>query len=74
MTLFKTITQGGQVHIHQLHMLKQILVAGAVVALIAGTGHFTWKSFNLPSAGWRVLREVTWAKFMVAINPAENHK
>lgn len=74
MALFKTITQGGQVHIHQLHMLKQIVSAGIIVALITGSGFFVVKSLNLPSAGWRVLSEVTWARFMVATNPAENHK
>lgn len=36
MTFMKTITQGGQVHIHQLRMLKQILIAGSLAALIGG--------------------------------------
>jgi len=74
MALFKTITQGGQVHIHQLHMLKQILVAGFVVAFIAGGGYFLWKSVNLPSSAWRVVSETYWARFMVDTNPSENHQ
>ena len=73
MPLIKTITQGGQVHIHQLRMLKQIVIAGSVVALVSGAGCFVWKAQNLPKHNWRMASEVWWARFMIATNPVENH-
>lgn len=74
MAFFKTMTQGGQVHIHQLRMLKQIVVAGLVASLIIGGGYFGWKCMNLPGYAWRMTYEVYWAKFMVVTNPDSNHK
>ncbi|MBA3814739.1 MAG: type IV secretion system DNA-binding domain-containing protein [Alphaproteobacteria bacterium] len=73
MAFVKTITQGGQVHIHQLRMLKQILIAGSVVAFVSGVGCFVWKAQNLPHRDWRMFYETYWAKFMVATNPVGNH-
>lgn len=74
MTFFKTMTQGGQVHIHQLRMLKQILIAGCIAALLAGAGSFIWKSSTLPVYGWQILRETYWAQFMLTTVPEEKHK
>lgn len=68
------MTQGGQVHIHQLRMLKQILIAGGIAALLAGAGNFFWKSYELPSHGWQILRETYWAQFMLATVPEEKHQ
>ncbi|MBA3814829.1 MAG: hypothetical protein H0X26_10195, partial [Alphaproteobacteria bacterium] len=73
MVFVKTITQGGQVHIHQLRMLKQILIAGSVVAFVSGLGCFVWKAQSLPKHDWRMFYEIYWAKFMVATNPVGNH-
>ncbi|HUX78538.1 MAG TPA: type IV conjugative transfer system coupling protein TraD [Alphaproteobacteria bacterium] len=73
MAFFKTITQGGQVHIHQLRMLKQILIAGIIVASVVGIGHFAWTSYQLPGYGWRVLSQTSWARFMLATNPTAKH-
>lgn len=74
MTFFKTMTQGGQVHIHQLRMLKQILIAGGIAALLLGAGNFFWKSYELPAYGWQILRETYWAQFMLTTVPEEKHK
>lgn len=74
MAFFKTITQGGQVHIHQLRMLKQILLTGGIAALIAGGGYFVWKAQSLSTHSRQMLYETTWAKFMVATTPEEKHK
>ncbi|OJW47882.1 MAG: hypothetical protein BGO67_03055 [Alphaproteobacteria bacterium 41-28] len=74
MPFIKTITQGGQVHIHQLRMLKQILIAGFVVAFIVGGGHFIWKSLLLPANDWRIAYETYWAKFLLTTVPSEKHK
>jgi hypothetical protein len=73
MAVVKTITQGGHVHLHQLRMLKQILIAGSAVALISATGCFIWKAQNLPKHDWRMFYETSWARFMLASNPVENH-
>ncbi len=72
--IFKTLTQGGQVHLHQLHMLKQIVVAGLVAALCVGGAYFGWKCYYIPSSSRQMAYEVYWAKFMVATNPSANHK
>jgi len=73
MSIFRTITQGGQVHIHQLHMLKQVVMAGLIVAFVVGVSCFSWKSCNFPTYEWRVLSQVTWAKFMISTTPSEQH-
>jgi len=74
MALFKTITQGGQVHIHQLRMLKQIFCAGCIASLVIGGGYFGWKCFNIPTHARQMAYETYWAKFMMATNPDVNHK
>ena len=74
MAFFKTMTQGGQVHIHQLRMLKQIFIVGFIAALLAGAGNFIWKGYGLPVYGWQTLRETYWAQFMLATVPEEKHK
>ncbi len=74
MTLFKTITQGGQVHIHQLVMLKQILVAGFIVAGVAGFGYVAYQCTLVPHHSWRSVYEVYWAKMMLATTPESQHK
>jgi type IV conjugative transfer system coupling protein TraD len=72
--MFKTITQGGQVHIHQLLMLKQVLVVGGVVACMVAGGYFAWESRSLPTHTWRMAYETYWAKFMLSTVPEEKHK
>lgn len=73
MAIVKTITQGGQVHIHQLRMLKQILIAGSVVALFSAASCFAWKAHNLPKHDWRMAYETWWARFMLISNSSVNH-
>lgn len=73
MAFFKTLTQGGQVHIHQLHMLKQVLVAGIIVAFVVGFSCFTWKSYQLPGYGWSILSQTSWARFILITNPVAKH-
>ncbi len=73
MAFFKTLTQGGQVHIHQLHMFKQVFVAGIIVASVIGMSCFAWKSYQLPGYGWRVLSQTSWTQFMLATTPPEQH-
>ncbi len=78
MSFFKTMTQGGQVHIHQLHMLKQVIVAGGIASLVAGGGYFVWRGFDPPSTfpphGWKMAGATYWAKFMLATVPPEKQK
>lgn len=73
MSFFKTITQGGQVNIHQLHMLKQVLMAGLMVAVISGGGYFFWQAFTIPSSDWRQAYERYWASFMLATTSTSTH-
>ena len=74
MAFFKTLTQGGQVHIHQLHMFKQVFVTGIIVAFVIGASCFAWKSYQLPEYGWRVLSQTSWARFIIATNPVQKHR
>lgn len=73
MAFFKTLTQGGQVHIHQLHMFKQVFVAGVIVAFVMGASCFAWKCYQLPGYGWHILSQTTWARFMITTNPVQKH-
>jgi hypothetical protein len=72
--MFKTITQGGQVHIHQLLMLKQVLIVGTAVAFLIGAGYFAWEARIHPTHAWRMTYETYWAHFMLATVPKEKHK
>jgi type IV conjugative transfer system coupling protein TraD len=72
--MFKTITQGGQVHIHQLLMLKQVLIVGTAVAFLIGAGYFAWEARTHPTHAWRMTYETYWANFMLATVPKEKHK
>ncbi len=74
MEFFKTVTQGGQVHLHQLRMIKQICIAGLLVALLAGSGYFVWQCQKIPFYAWQRAYETTWAKFMLASTPDTKHK
>lgn len=64
--MFKTLTQGGQVHIHQLRMLKQVFIFGLLVTFLAGGGFFVWSCYSLPTSLWRATLEVTKAKALLA--------
>lgn len=74
MSLFKTITQGGQVHLHQLRMLRQILSASLLGAFLAGSGYFIYHCLTLPPSLWRAPYEVLWAKAMLSSAPQATHK
>lgn len=74
MAIFKPITQGGQVHIHQLVMLKQIVVAGFIVAAFAGGGYFAYLCTTIPYQAWRMTYEIYWARMMFATTPESMHK
>lgn len=72
--MFKTITQGGQVHIHQLRMFKQIFVFGFLLACLTGGGYFVWRCFQLQPPLWRAALEITKAKLLLATTFAEKEK
>lgn len=74
MAFFRTITQGGQVHLHQLRMLKQIIIAGLLGTLLAGSGYFVWQSQKVPSSAWQMTYQIYWAKFMIASTPDTKHQ
>ena len=65
--MFKTLTQGGQVHIHQLRMFKQILIFSLLTAFISGGGFFAYSCWTIPDALWRSTYEVTWAKTLLTL-------
>src|SRR3989338_6613534 len=74
MTVLKTVTQGGQVHLHQLRMLKQILIAGSLGAFCAGGGYLAWQCQKIPHYAWQMAYETYWAKFMFISTPDTKHK
>src|SRR3990167_1419459 len=65
MTILKTTIQGGQIHLHQLRMLKHIFIAGIFGALLAGSGYFMWQCQRIPTYAWQMAYETTWAKFLI---------
>lgn len=65
--MFKTLTQGGQVHIHQLRMFKQIVIFGFLVSFISGGGFFAYSCWRIPDSLWRSAYEMTWAKTLLAL-------
>jgi type IV conjugative transfer system coupling protein TraD len=72
--MFKTITQGGQVHIHQIRMFKQVFVFGVLLSLFTGGGFFLWRCWTLPSPLWRAAIEVTKAKVLLATTFEEKQR
>jgi len=72
--VFKTLTQGGQVHIHQLRMFKQIVGFGSLVALLVGGGSFMWSCWRIPSPLWRSAYEIAWAKALLITIPESKHR
>ncbi len=74
MTVLKTVTQGGQVHLHQLRMLKQVCIAGGLGAFIAAGGYMAWQCQKVPHYAWQMAYETYWAKFMFVTTPDTKHK
>ncbi len=68
--MFKAMTQGGQVHIHQLRMFKQIFVFGFIVAFLSGGLYFGWACWRMP---WGAAYEVGWAKLLLATTSEVKH-
>ena len=73
MKIFRSITQGGQVHIHQLLMFKQVFIVGILAAVLGGGGYFGWKVYALPTSLWRALYDVTASELFLAMSPADKH-
>ena len=46
----KNFVRGGQLHLHSLRMIKQVMNVGLVISLIIGGGVFAWKAWDsIPS-------------------------
>tara|TARA_R110002111_G_scaffold94276_1_gene146278 strand:+ start:168 stop:1871 length:1704 start_codon:yes stop_codon:yes gene_type:complete len=46
----KNFVRGGQLHLHNLRMIKQVMSVGLVISLIIGGGVFVWKAWDsIPS-------------------------
>lgn len=71
MAIFKTLTQGGQVHLHQLRMLKQVLFAGLTFSVVVGGGYFGWSFMKIPSIPRQMLLETYWAEMLILTVPEE---
>ena len=74
MTILKTTIQGGQIHLHQLRMLKHIFIAGIFGALLAGSGYFMWQCQRIPTYAWQMAYETTWAKFLFVSTVDTKHE
>ena len=70
MGLFHNLTRGGQVHIHQIRMIRQVLWFGTMVSFCSGVGYFAVKTYGtVPSWAWQTLWEYHVAELNVATQP-----
>ena len=70
MGLFHNLTRGGQVHIHQIRMIRQVLWFGTMVSFCSGVGYFAVKTYGtVPSWAWQTLWEYHVAELNVAAQP-----
>ncbi|MBX9806056.1 MAG: type IV secretion system DNA-binding domain-containing protein [Alphaproteobacteria bacterium] len=75
MSMMKTFTRGGQVTLHNLHMIRQVLVVTIITSLLIGILFFGTKSWfdYTPyerSAAWAYY----WAEFKISIPFVKAHK
>lgn len=72
MALFHNVTRGGQVHIHQIRMIRQVLWFALIVATCCGAGYFGTKTYRMvPSWAWQTLWEYHVAELNVVTQPEE---
>ena len=68
MALFHNVTRGGQVHIHQLRMIRQVLWFALTVSFFTSVGYFSVKTYRvIPTWGWHLLWEYHVAELNVAL-------
>ena len=72
MTLFHNVTRGGQVHMHQLRMIRQVLWFALLIALITSLSYVSFKAYHhIQSWQWQTLWEYHVAELNVSTQPPE---
>lgn len=75
MAVFTSFTRGGQVHLHQLRMLKQVLITGLLFSILIGIGYFGYQLFmKIPSYAWRITYEKNVAELILSTLPPDKQK
>lgn len=70
MGLFGNLTRGGQVHIHQIRMIRQVFWFALLVGFCTTTGYFSAQAYRLvPPWAWRVIWEYRTAELNVITQP-----
>lgn len=72
MALFSNITRGGQVHIHQIIMIRQVVWCALLLGFCLGLGYLSFKAYRLvPSWAWQTVWEYHVAELNLATQPEE---
>ncbi|MGC8483917.1 MAG: type IV secretion system DNA-binding domain-containing protein, partial [Thermodesulfobium sp.] len=75
MAIFTSLTRGGQVHLHQLRMLKQVLLTGFLFSILIGIGYFIYQSYmKIPPYAWQIAYEKNVADLILATLPPDKQK
>ena len=70
MGLFHNVTRGGQVHIHQIRMIRQVLWFSLLVGFCTTTGYMSVQTYRLiPLWAWRVIWEYRVAELNIITQP-----
>ncbi|MGI4811722.1 MAG: type IV secretion system DNA-binding domain-containing protein [Janthinobacterium lividum] len=75
MPIFHNVTRGGQVHIHQLRMIRQVIWFALMMAFISSAGYLSFKTYHMvPNWAWQTLWEYHVAELNVSTQPLEKKK
>ena len=75
MPLFHNVTRGGQVHIHQLRMIRQVIWFALAVSFFTSLGYVSYKAHRVvPNWAWQTLWEYHVAELNVMTQPSNKEK
>ncbi len=74
--LFRSVTRGGQINLHNLRMLRQVVMTGWIIALFAGIAVFGWQlSQKVPRYAYEQVFQYYKAEILLLVTPSSReHK
>src|ERR1044071_2603616 len=74
MAFLKDITRGGQINLHNLRMIRQVLVTGIVVSILIGAAYFVWAaSSSIAKPLWYQAWQYHKADLFLSLSPPSKH-